>query len=116
MKKLLVALALLFALPAVALAAGADAAPADEAVPVELAAPTDAGVDAQVDADLAELLGVPEALPAGDCKGGTGGPCICPQVYEPVCGCDGRDYANSCLAACKVKSWTSGTCDGGGIL
>jgi Kazal-type serine protease inhibitor domain len=26
--------------------------------------------------------------------------CVCPAVYEPVCGADGRDYSNTCAAGC----------------
>lgn len=36
--------------------------------------------------------------------------CICPAVWDPVCGCDGNTYSNSCFADCKVRSWTAGEC------
>lgn len=35
----------------------------------------------------------------------------CPQVYEPVCGCDGRTYWTSCHAEREgVISWKKGSC------
>ena len=29
--------------------------------------------------------------------------CVCPDVYRPVCGNDGRTYSNSCEANCKGR-------------
>ena len=36
--------------------------------------------------------------------------CICIQIFQPVCGEDGVEYGNSCLAECAEVSYIEGTC------
>ena len=37
--------------------------------------------------------------------------CVCNMIYQPVCGCDGNSYDNSCYAdKSGVISYTAGEC------
>jgi hypothetical protein len=51
----------------------------------------------------------------GDCKGK--GECkakpeLCPEIFQPVCGCDDKTYSNSCVAAASgVNVKADGQCE-----
>ena len=36
--------------------------------------------------------------------------CVTTQDYTPVCGCNGKTYANKSIAECAQVSYTEGAC------
>jgi hypothetical protein len=53
----------------------------------------------------------------GDCKGKgncTAKPDVCPEIFKPVCGCNGKTYSNECFAAAAgVNVASEGACKTG---
>ncbi|MBF2052733.1 MAG: kazal domain protein [Candidatus Sericytochromatia bacterium] len=51
-------------------------------------------------------------LPLGACRSQTlPGDAVCPDIYMPVCGADGRNYPNACEAQKAGQSYQSGECN-----
>lgn len=56
---------------------------------------------------------LPLLILLGSCK--TNQDCICPNLFEPVCGANNKTYENECLAKCDDISFISGECPVYGI-
>ena len=52
----------------------------------------------------AVLCAVATACPAQPNAQRPNSGCVCPAVYRPVCGSDGRTYSNGCEANCNGRS------------
>lgn len=98
----LAALALLVLIAAPAAAAGPDQ-PAE--APAVTEAPAEAPLEVQVPADLPNR-GHACVLPPPQ----QNEDCVCPLVFDPVCGCNGETYSNACFASCEVRTWDEGAC------
>ena len=54
-----------------------------------------------IDKDIANCMDVEKARAV-----------LCPEIYDPVCGCNDKTYPNSCYAEREgITDWSRGSCD-----
>lgn len=47
-----------------------------------------------------------------DCLDDDNDDCMCIEIYQPVCGSDGKTYSNTCVAECEgITEYTEGACE-----
>ena len=61
---------------------------------------------------IVDILTGCDTIICQDCTADSTALCMCIMIYMPVCGCDGVQYANFCLADCADITWTPAISNG----
>lgn len=89
--------------------AGGSAAGGSTATNYQCKAPDDGSCDDGYYCEFPAASGCEKSVFGGKCAGK---PDVCTEIYQPVCGCDGKTYPNSCFAAqAGVSVAAVGSCD-----